>query len=251
MKAKINIENLNFQFGEQAILENINLSFPEKKLTAIIGPSGCGKTTLLKSINRLIDLDDNVKVSGKIEVDGENIFDPRVDITEIRRKMGLLLQKPSPLPMSIYKNIAYGLRIQGLTRRRTLNDLVVRYLKMVNLWDEVKKRIHSSAYRLSLGQQQRLCMARGLAVEPEIVLCDEPTASLDPVSSRFIENKLLELKEKYTVILVTHNLSQARRLADYVCFIYMGKVIEFGEAERVFNNPEHEITNNYILEKLD
>lgn len=223
MKSHIQVKDLHVHYGEHHILKGINMEIPDKSITAIIGPSGCGKSTLLKSFNRLIDLDEDVKVSGEIRVDGEDIFQPGVDITAIRKKMGLLLQKPFPLPMSIYGNVAYGPRIHGIRNRRILNDIVVRNLKLVGLWEEVKGRIHGPATRLSLGQQQRLCMARGLAVEPEIILGDEPMASLDPQNTRFLEEQLILFKEEYTVIIVTHSLAQARKIADYVGFIFMGE----------------------------
>ncbi len=246
MKSHIQVKDLHVHYGEHHILKGINMEIPDKSITAIIGPSGCGKSTLLKSFNRLIDLDEDVKVSGEIRVDGEDIFQPGVDITAIRKKMGLLLQKPFPLPMSIYGNVAYGPRIHGIRNRRILNDIVVRNLKLVGLWEEVKGRIHGPATRLSLGQQQRLCMARGLAVEPEIILGDEPMASLDPQNTRFLEEQLILFKEEYTVIIVTHSLAQARKIADYVGFIFMGELVEFGTARQVFENPRHSLTRDYI-----
>ncbi len=246
MPSHIEIKDLNVFYGNTQILKNINLIIPDKSITVIIGPSGCGKSTLLKCFNRLIDLEEDVRVTGTVKVDGEDIYNKNADITEIRRKMGLLMQKPFPLPLSIYGNVAYGPRIHGVRNRRVLNDIVVKNLKIVGLWDEVKNRIHSPATRLSLGQQQRLCMARGLAVEPEIILGDEPMASLDPVNTCFIENQLLLFKEDYSIIIVTHSLAQARKLADYVGFIYMGELIEFGTAEEVFKRPQQELTREYL-----
>lgn len=246
MGSHIQVKDLNVHYGKMHILKNINIEIPDKSITAIIGPSGCGKSTLLKTFNRLIDLDEDVTVTGEVRVDDENVFDPFVDITAIRKKMGLLLQKPFPLPMSIYGNVAYGPRIHGVKGRKQLNEIVVRNLKLVGLWDEVKNRIRAPASRLSLGQQQRLCMARGLAVEPEIILGDEPTASLDPLSSRNIEDMLLDFKEDYTVIIVTHSIAQARKLADYVGFLYLGELVEFGEARQVFDDPKEELTKNYM-----
>jgi len=246
MKTHIEIENLNVYYGEEQVLNNISIDIPDKKITAIIGPSGCGKTTLLKSINRLIDEVDGVKVSGKVLVDGEDIYDPKAEVTQIRKKMGLLSQKPYPLPMSIYDNVAYGPRIHGQKDKKKLDALVEHYLRESSLWDEVKDKLHSSAARLSVGQQQRLCLARGLAVEPEAILGDEPTSSLDPVSAERIERKLLELKGKYTIIIVTHSLRQAKRLADYVLFLYLGNLIEHGPAEEFFKNPKHVKTHAYI-----
>ncbi len=246
MKTHIGIENLNVYYGKEQVLHNISIDIPDKKITAIIGPSGCGKTTLLKSINRLIDEVDGVKVSGKVLVDGEDLYDPKAEVTHIRKKMGLLSQKPYPLPMSIYDNVAYGPRIHGLKDKKQLDALVEHYLRESSLWDEVKDKLHSSAARLSVGQQQRLCLARGLAVEPEVILGDEPTSALDPKSSQRIEQRFLELKERYTIVIVTHILRQAKRLADYVIFLYLGELIEHGPAREIFENPKEELTKEYI-----
>ena len=210
----IGIESLNAFYGDQQALYDITVEIPERKITAIIGPSGCGKSTLLKCFNRLIDLTDGARVSGKIIVDGMNVLDGSVDIIETRRKMGLLAQKPTPLPMSIYDNVAYGPKIHGTHEKKKLDQIVEKYLKIAGMWDEVKNRLKSPANKLSIGQQQRLCLARGLAVEPEILLCDEPTSALDPISSQHIEQQLLKLKEDYTIVLVTHNIHQAMRLSD-------------------------------------
>jgi len=245
-RTHISVQNLNVFYGNEQALKNITVDIPDKKITAIIGPSGCGKTTLLKSFNRLIDSIDGIKVSGKVLVDGENIFDPKIEVTRIRKKMGLLSQKPYPLPMSIYDNIAYGPRIHGIKDKKRLNEIVEHYLKESGLWYEVKDRLHSPASRLSVGQQQRLCLARGLAIEPEIILGDEPTSALDPKSSQRIEHRFLVLKKQYTVVIVTHILRQAKRLADYVIFLYLGELIEHGPAENVFNNPKEEMTKEYI-----
>ena len=225
-KTHISVQNLNVFYGNVQALRNINVDILDRKITVIIGPSGCGKTTLLKSFNRLIDSVDGVKVSGKVLVDGENIFDPKVEVTHIRKKMGLLSQKPYPLPMSIYDNVAYGPRIHGIKNRKELDGIVEHYLKESNLWSEVKDRLYQPASKLSVGQQQRLCLARGLAVEPEIILGDEPTSALDPKSSQRIEQRFLELKKEYTIVIVTHILRQAKRLADYVIFLYLGELIE-------------------------
>jgi len=246
LRTHISVQNLNVYFGKQHVLKDITVDIPDKKITAIIGPSGCGKTTLLKSFNRLIDTMDGVKVEGRILVDGQDIFDPNADVTHVRKKMGLLLQKPYPLPMSIYDNIAYGPRIHGIRNRKELNRIVEYYLKQTSLWDEVKDRLHQPASRLSVGQQQRLCLARGLAIQPEIILGDEPTSSLDPRSSQRIEERFLELKKEYTVVLVTHILRQAKRLADYVVFLYLGELIEHGPAELLFGNPQQELTKEYM-----
>lgn len=245
-KSHISVKNLNVYYGAEHALKNINIDIPDRKITAIIGPSGCGKSTLLKSFNRLVDSIEGVKVSGEVFVDGENIFDPDAEVTHIRKKMGLLSQRPFPLPMSIYDNVAYGPRIHGTRNRKVLDETVEKYLRIANLWDEVKNRLGKPASKLSIGQQQRLCLARGLAVEPEIILGDEPTSALDPKSSRAIEERFMELKNEYTIIIVTHILRQAKRLADYVVFLYLGELIEHGPAKEIFENPKEEMTKEYI-----
>lgn len=245
-RTHISVRNLSVCYGNERALKDITIDIPDKKITVIIGPSGCGKTTLLKSFNRLIDSMEGVRVSGEILVDGENIFDPKAEVTHFRKKMVLLLQRPYPLPMSIYDNVAYGPRIHGLRNKKKLDQIVERYLKESTIWDEVKDRLHQPASRLSVGQQQRLCLARGLAIEPEIILGDEPTSALDPKSSQRIERRFLELKEEYTIVIVTHILRQAKRLADYVVFLYLGELIEHGPAEEVLNNPKMELTREYI-----
>ena len=245
-KTHISIKNLSIWYGKHQALNNITVDIPDKKITAIIGPSGCGKTTLLKSFNRLIDLQEGVKITGEVLVDGENIYKPQIDIIKLRKKMGLLFQKPQVLPMSIYDNIAYGPRIHGVRDKKKLNSIVEHYLKEVNLWDEVKDRLHAPASKLSVGQQQRLCLARGLAVEPEIILGDEPTSALDPKSSQHIQQKFFELKNSYTIVIVTHILRQAKRLADYIVFLYLGELIEYGPKEEIFTNPKEELTKEYI-----
>lgn len=242
----LSIKNLNVWYGKHQTLNDINVDIPDNKITAIIGPSGCGKTTLLKSFNRLIELQDDVKIQGQIFVDGENIFNPKFEIINLRKKMGLLLQRPSVLPMSIFDNVAYGPRIHGNKDKKKTNYLVENYLKIVGLWDEVKDRLKSSAGKLSIGQQQRLCLARALAVEPEIILADEPTSALDPVSAQNIEEELFKLKKSYTIVLVTHSIHQAKRLADYVIHLYLGKIVEQGEANTLFKNPQQERTKAYI-----
>lgn len=246
LKTHISVQNLNVFYGNEHALKNMSVDIPEKKLTAIIGPSGCGKTTLLKSFNRLIDTVDGIRVSGKVLVDGQNIFDPGMDVTCIRKKMGLLSQKPYPLPMSIYDNVAYGPRIHGIKNRKKLDAIVEHHLRQSSLWNEVKERLHTPASKLSVGQQQRLCLARGLAVGPEIILGDEPTSALDPSSSQRIEKRFLELKERYTIVLVTHILRQAKRLADFIIFLYLGEIIESGPAEEMFENPREKMTQEYI-----
>ena len=242
----ISVQNLSVQIGNKLILDDININIPNKKVTSIIGPSGCGKTTLLKSFNRLHDDSAGVKLTGKVLVDGEDIYSPDAEITHIRKKMGLLSQRPYPLPMSIYDNVAYGPRIHGIRHKSELDHVVEQQLRATGLWDEVKDRLKDPATRLSIGQQQRLCLARGLAVEPEIILGDEPTSALDPVSTHIIEDLFLQLKEQYTIVLVTHILRQARRVSDYIIFVYMGKIIEFGPTEELLLNPQQELTKDYV-----
>ncbi len=244
--SKISITNLNMSIGNKPILKNINLEIPSNKLTVIIGPSGCGKTTLLKCLNRLTDLYPDASVEGNIFIGGEDILNTKENVNEIRKRMGLLSQRPYPLPMNIYKNVSYGLRISGRRKKRFLDKRVEHYLRMVNLWEEVKDRLKDPATSLSIGQQQRLCLARGLAVDPHFILADEPTSALDPISSEAIEKKFLELKSRYTIIMVTHILRQARRIADYVIFMYLGEVIEHGPADQFFNEPREEKTKQFI-----
>lgn len=247
MDAHIQIRNLNTHYGSGQALKNVNLDIPKHQITVIMGPSGCGKTTLMKSINRFLELYENTRLEGQVLIDGEDIYAPAMDVTEIRKKTGLLAQRPYPLPMSIYDNVAYGLRIHGLSGRgHELDDKVQHYLETAGLWDEVKDRLHAPASGLSIGQQQRLCLARGLAIEPEIILGDEPTSALDPISAQHIEKKLMDLKGQYTIVLVTHILRQARRLADYVVFMYLGEVVEHGPAHDVFDNPKQERTRAYL-----
>lgn len=243
---KINIENLNLFIGKQHILKNINLKIPERKITVILGPSGCGKTTLLKTLNRLTDLYPDFKVSGNIFINNANVLKLNGEITQLRQKMGLLSQRPYPLPMSIFNNVAYGLRISGRKKKRFLEKRVENYLKQASLWEEVKDRLNDPASCLSIGQQQRLCLARGLAVDPEIILADEPTSALDPLSSQAIEKKFMELKDRYTIVVVTHVLRQAKRIADNIIFMYLGEVVEQGPAKEFFENPQQEITKSYL-----
>jgi len=242
----ISVRNLGVSYGDHVALEDVNVDIPRERITAIVGPSGCGKTTLLRCFNRLIDLTEGVRVSGQVLVDGEDIYDRSVDVTQIRKKMGLLSQKPFPLPMSIYDNVAYGPRLHGLREGTGLDQAVERYLRMAGLWDEVHSRLKSPATKLSAGQQQRLCLARGLAVEPEAILGDEPTSALDPISARRIEEAFVDLKANYTIVIVTHILRQARRLADYALFMYMGKLVEHGPAEQVLNDPREDRTKAYV-----
>ncbi len=247
MSIHIQISNLNAFYGQTQALKDVNITIPRGEITVILGPSGCGKTTLLKSLNRFLELTDGVRISGLVLIDGENIYDPEVDVTEMRKKTGLLAQRPHPLPMSIYENVAYGMRIHGLCKKGPEMDARVKhYLEEAGLWNEVCDRLKQPAVALSIGQQQRLCLARGLAVEPEILLGDEPTSSLDPISAQHIEKRLLDLKQEYTIVLVTHILRQAKRLADNVIFMYLGEVVEAGPAHEIFENPQQERTRAYL-----
>jgi phosphate transport system ATP-binding protein len=246
----ISIRNLSVHYGDLQVLKDVNLDIPARKITVIIGPSGCGKTTLLKSLNRMLDTAEGARVQGQVVLDGENIYDPRTEVTRIRRKMGLLSQKPQVLPMSIYENVAYGPRIHGLWPKAELDGRVEHYLRVSGLWAEVKDRLRDPASMLSVGQQQRLCLARGLAVEPEIILGDEPTSALDPQSSQNVERRLLELKRDYTVVLVTHILRQARRVADYLAFLYLGELVEHGPAAEVFADPKDPRTRAYLTGEI-
>ena len=241
----INTQHLNVWYGSQHTLKDITLTFPRQRITAIVGPSGCGKTTLLKSLNRLLELDPAVRVSGQVLLDGMDIYGPSADLIDIRSRIGLLAQKPFPLPMSIYDNVAYGPRIHGI-KNGSMNHLVQTVLEAAELWDEVKDRLKAPATGLSIGQQQRLCLARALAVQPEVLLCDESTASLDPISARAVENLLLSLKSHYTIVMVTHDLAQARRLADHVVLLWLGEVVEQGPASQVFDQPREARTQAYL-----
>lgn len=245
--ARLEVRHFDLWIGDQPILKDISLQIPEHKITCIIGPSGCGKSTLLKSFNRLIDSVDGVRMRGSITLGGQDILRSNgADLIDLRRRIGLVPQRPCPLPMSIYGNIAYGCRIHGIRGRRKLDAVVRHYLTEVGLWDEVKERLREPASGLSIGQQQRLCLARSLAVEPEFILADEATSALDPQSSKTVEDLFVKLKEHYSIIMVTHTLRQALRIADYVVFIYMGEVVETGDAGQVFHHPQHELTRNYL-----
>jgi len=242
----IQIRELNVAYGNERAVRDITVDIPGRQITAIIGPSGCGKTTLLRSMSRLLDLVEGVRVWGQVLFHGQNIYAPRKEVTDVRKRVGLLAQRPFPLPMSIYENVAYGPRLHGLHKRKALDAVVEKELRAAGLWEEVKDRLHAPASALSLGQQQRLCLARGLAVEPEVLLCDEATSALDPISARCIEDRLLELKADYSIVLVTHVLRQARRLADYVIFMYLGELVEHGPASQVFSNPREAKTRAYL-----
>ena len=242
----INAQNLELWYGENKALKDISISIPEKSITAFIGPSGCGKSTFLKTLNRMNDLIPSVKIKGTVEYAGKNIFDPSVDVNELRREVGMVFQKPNPFPMSIYDNIAYGPRTHGITSKAKLDEIVEKALKDAAIWDEVKDRLKKNALGLSGGQQQRLCIARALAVEPKVLLMDEPTSALDPISTSRIEELAQELKEKYTVVIVTHNMQQAVRISDYTAFFLLGELVEFGETERMFSQPMDKRTEDYI-----
>ena len=245
-KTKIQTQNLNLYYGENHALKNVSLDLYENKITAFIGPSGCGKSTYLKTLNRMNDLVDNVKIEGTVLLDDEDIYDPQVDTTLLRKKIGMVFQQPNPFPMSIYDNVAYGPRIHGLKNKAKLDEIVEQSLRGAALWDEVHDRLKKSALGLSGGQQQRLCIARALAVEPEVILMDEPTSALDPISTLKIEDLMDSLKEKYTVIIVTHNMQQATRIADYTAFFLVGEVIEYGETEELFSHPKQKKTEDYV-----
>jgi phosphate transport system ATP-binding protein len=246
METKISTSDLNLYYGNNHALKNINLDIYENQITAFIGPSGCGKSTYLKTLNRMNDLVPNVTINGKVWIDGEDIYDPKVDTTLLRKKVGMVFQQPNPFPMSIYDNIAYGPRIHGIKGKAELDAIVEKSLRGAALWDEVKDRLKRSALGLSGGQQQRLCIARALAVEPEILLMDEPTSALDPISTLKIEDLMGELKKNYTVVIVTHNMQQAARVSDKTAFFYLGEMVEYGDTKRIFTNPEKEATQNYI-----
>jgi phosphate transport system ATP-binding protein len=240
------IENLNFYYGDKPALKSINVEIAEKKATAFIGPSGCGKTTLLRCLNRMNDLILNTRVTGNIKLDGKNIYDPSTDIIQLRRRVGMIFQKWNPFPKSIYENVIYGLRIVGINNRGTLDEVVEKSLRRAALWDEVKDSLHKSAADMSGGQQQRLCIARALAVEPEVILMDEPCSALDPISTAKIEELIHELKDTFTIVIVTHNMQQAARVSDHTAFFYLGELIEFGETGKLFTAPDKRQTEDYI-----
>lgn len=246
METKISTSDLNLYYGNNHALKNINLDIYENQITAFIGPSGCGKSTYLKTLNRMNDLVPNVTINGKVWIDGEDIYDPKVDTTLFRKKVGMVFQQPNPFPMSIYDNIAYGPRIHGIKGKAELDAIVEKSLRGAALWDEVKDRLKRSALGLSGGQQQRLCIARALAVEPEILLMDEPTSALDPISTLKIEDLMGELKKNYTVVIVTHNMQQATRIADYTAFFLVGEVVEYAPTTDLFSHPREKKTEDYI-----
>jgi phosphate transport system ATP-binding protein len=244
--AAVSVRKLNLFYDEVQALKNIDLEIAEKEVTAFIGPSGCGKSTLLRCFNRMNDLIESCRIEGKIILDGRNIQKKKVDVAELRRQVGMVFQKPNPFPKSIYENVAYGLRIQGINRRRVLDETVEWALNGAALWDEVKDRLTESAFGLSGGQQQRLVIARAIAVQPKVILLDEPCSSLDPISTLKVEELINELKQQYTIIIVTHNMQQAARVSDRTAFMYLGELIEFGETDQVFTNPSNKQTEDYI-----
>ncbi len=247
---RVKADNINFFYGSKKALNGINMDINANKVTALIGPSGCGKSTFLRLINRMNDLIGSSRIEGKLLLDGKNIFDKDVDVVELRRRVGMVFQKPNPFPKSIYENMAYGLEIKGIKDKKFIDEKVFDSLKKAALWDEIKDRLNDSALRLSGGQQQRLCIARCLVVEPEVILFDEPCASLDPISTRKIEELIIELKQFYTIIIVTHNMQQAARVSDYTAFMYLGDLIEFGHTEKLFTVPKDKRTEEYLTGKF-
>ncbi len=246
MSSKMSIKNLNLYYGENHALKNVSMEIPEKEITAFIGPSGCGKSTFLKTLNRMNDLVENVRIEGEITLDGENIYGKGVDTTLLRKKIGMVFQQPNPFPMSIYDNIAYGPRIHGIKSKAKLDEIVETSLRGAAIFDEVKDRLKKSALGLSGGQQQRLCIARALAVRPEVLLMDEPTSALDPISTLKIEELMAELKKNYTVAIVTHNMQQATRISDNTAFFLIGEMVEFGKTDDLFTHPQDKRTEDYI-----
>jgi phosphate transport system ATP-binding protein len=246
LKAKIETKNLNFYYGAKQALKNINIICAENKVTAIIGPSGCGKSTFVRVLNRMNDVIPGTRAEGEVFLDGEDILSPKVDVAELRRRVGMVFQKPNPFPKSIYDNVAYGLRINSLKDRIKTEQIVEKSLREAALWDEVKDRLRENAFTLSGGQQQRLCIARALAVEPEVILFDEPCSAIDPIATAKIEDLIQELKQIYTVVIVTHNMQQAARVSDDTAFMMLGELIEFDKTERIFTSPSQKMTEDYI-----
>ncbi len=243
---EIETQKLSLWYGDKQALKNIDMEIPEEKVTAIIGPSGCGKTTLIRCFNRMNDIIEICRVKGKILIDGKDIYDKKMDVVELRKNVGMVFQKPNPFPKSIYENIAYATRIHGIKKKKKVDEIVEKCLKQAFLWDEVEDRLDESARSLSGGQQKRLCIARALAIEPEIILMDEPCSALDPIATAKIEELIRYLSKEYTVVIVTHNMQQAARVSDYTAYMYLGEVIEFGKTKQIFENPSEESTENYI-----
>lgn len=245
-QSKISVKSLDLYYGEFHALKNINIEIKEKNITALIGPSGCGKSTFLRTLNRMNDLIESVRIDGKIFLDNQDIFDPQVDVVSLRKKVGMVFQRPNPFPMSIYDNIAYGPRVHGLKNRKKLDEIVEKSLTGAALWEEVRDRLHKPALGLSGGQQQRLCIARLLAVEPEVLLMDEPTSALDPISTLKVEELIQELKDRYTIVIVTHNMQQAARVSDATAFFLSGELVEYNDSEIIFTKPTDQRTEDYI-----
>jgi phosphate transport system ATP-binding protein len=250
LKTKIQVRDIRFYYGQTQVLKGINLDIYENKVTAVIGPSGCGKSTLIRMFNRMNDLIPKTRLEGSILLGKEDINDSKTDVVEIRRRVGMVFQKPNPFPKSIFDNISYGLEVNGIKDRRKKEEIVIQSLQKAALWEEVKDRLNESALGLSGGQQQRICIARCLAVAPEVLLFDEPCASLDPISTQKIEELILELKKEYTIVIVTHNMQQAARVSDYTAFLYLGDMVEFGETEQIFTVPKNKMTEAYLTGKF-
>jgi len=246
MQEIIRTEHVNLWYGLKQVLFDINMNIPQHRVIALIGPSGCGKSTLIRCFNRMNDVIPTCKITGHLYFKNQDIYAPNIDAAEIRKKIGMVFQKPNPFAKTIYENAAYGPRVQGIHDKKTLDDIVERSIRAAALWEEVKDRLHESAMGLSGGQQQRLCIARALAIEPEIILMDEPCSALDPIATAKIEDLIYELKKEYTVIIVTHNMQQAARVSDYAAYMYLGKLIEYGDTTQIFENPKEELTENYI-----
>ena len=246
MSDLITVQDMCLWYGQTQALKNISIRIPEKSITALIGPSGCGKSTFLKTLDRMNDLIPTVKITGEVKYRGQNIFDPSVDVNELRRQIGMVFQKPNPFPMSIYDNIAYGPRTHGIRAKARLDEIVEQSLRDAAIWDEVKDRLKKSALGLSGGQQQRLCIARALAVQPDVLLMDEPTSALDPISTSKIEELAISLKDRYTIIIVTHNMQQAVRISDQTAFFLLGELVEYGDTEKMFSQPKDKRTEDYI-----
>ena len=245
-KICIDVRNLDLYYGNDQALKEINMKIPDNRVTAFIGPSGCGKSTLLRCFNRMNDLIDTCRIDGEILIDGQNIYDRGVDVAEHRRRVGMVFQKPNPFPKSIFENVAYGLRLQGVNDKRKLSEVVERALRAAALWDEVKDRLDDNAFGLSGGQQQRLVIARAIAIEPEVILLDEPCSALDPISTAKVEELIAELKTDYTILIVTHNMQQAARVSDFTAYMYLGELVEFDDTARLFTNPQQKATEDYI-----
>lgn len=243
---KIEARNVNFYYGSQIALKNINIACEENKVTALIGPSGCGKSTFIRTLNRMNDVIPGIKIEGDILLEGENIYHPKVDVAVLRKRVGMVFQKPNPFPKSIFNNIAYGLRINGMRDKKKIEMIVEKSLKEAALWDEIKDRMDENAFSLSGGQQQRLCIARALAIKPEVILFDEPCSAIDPVATAKIEELIHQLKEHYTVVIVTHNMQQAARVSDFTAFMMLGEIVEYDKTDKIFTNPSNTLTEDYI-----